>query len=69
MKMEELKRKMEAHIAAEKEANQVKQVPPVTVEGPDMAQLKQGLGSSNANLSQLAGGTAHPLPHESWLRS
>ena len=62
MKMEELKRKMEAHVAAEAEANKLRQVPPVTIQAPDLEQIKQRLsgkaGSSKTNLSQLAAGMA-----------
>lgn len=59
MKMEELKKKMEAHVAAEAEANRLRQVPPVTIQGPDMEQIKHNLSSgssSTTNLSQLAAG-------------
>ena len=62
MKMEELKRKMEAHVAAEAEANKLRQVPPVTIQAPDLEQIKQSLSgkasSSKTNLSQLAAGMA-----------
>lgn len=62
MKMEELKRKMEAHIAAEKEAsNQIKQVPPVTMQGPDLERLKDDLAASRASLSYVAGGGSSVL--------
>ena len=65
MKMEELKRKMEAHVAAEAEANKLRQVPPVTIQAPDLEQIKQSLSgkasSSKTNLSQLAAGMASLL--------
>lgn len=65
MKMEELKRKMEAHVAAEAEANKLRQVPPVTIQAPDLEQIKQSLSSkpagSKTNLSQLAAGRPSSL--------
>jgi len=57
MKMEELKKKMEAHLAAELAADTVKQVPPVTVQAPDMEEIKQSMASgSSASLLQAATG-------------
>lgn len=57
MKMEELKRKMDAHIA-EQNAASVKQVPPVTVEAPDLEEIRQTMAAgSEDNLSKLAAGT------------
>ncbi|XP_067946237.1 transcription factor E2F7-like isoform X2 [Watersipora subatra] len=55
MKMEELKRKMDAHIAAEKAAlTSTKQVPPVTVEAPDLEEIRRTMSGTDKNLSKLA---------------
>lgn len=64
MKMEELKKKMEAHMSSDGGGEAVKQVPPVTLQGPELEKVKEGLSAnSTANLSQLAGGKCSTNPN------